>query len=316
VITTPPVPNRPPQVVGSPLGNAVADFTYAFTPDVTDPDGDALNYTLITAPAGMSVDSAGNLTWTPTYAQLGANTVTLRIDDSALFVDLGWVITVDATVPPLSLSLSVSPEVVDVDEPATISLGASGGLGAVTTTLTVDGVEVPLVGGQAQVSSAVFGRHPIVATVSDSAQTETRESYYSVRDPSDSEPPVVQLLVPGSEAVVTAPVEVIGTVNDPNLVAYTLALREKGAGTEQVLASGTTEITAATVGNLDPSLLINGLYDLVLTAEDISGQVSVASATVVIDGDLKVGNFSFTVEDLNVPVSGIPIREIGVRVRF
>jgi len=28
----------------------------------------------------------------------------------------------------------------------------------------------------------------------------------------------------------------------------------------------------------------------------------------VIDGDLKVGNFSFTVEDLNVPVSGIPIR--------
>jgi hypothetical protein len=46
---------------------------YAYTVEVTDPDGDVLNYSLTNAPEGMTINTAtGLITWTATLVQVGA----------------------------------------------------------------------------------------------------------------------------------------------------------------------------------------------------------------------------------------------------
>jgi hypothetical protein len=52
---------------------------YAYLVRATDPDGDPLTYSLVTAPAGMSIDATGLVRWSP--AATGSYPVTIRVDD-------------------------------------------------------------------------------------------------------------------------------------------------------------------------------------------------------------------------------------------
>ena len=55
---------------------------YVYLVETADPDGDPLELILDTAPVGMQIDAATRLiTWTPGPDQLGANLVSLRVDD-------------------------------------------------------------------------------------------------------------------------------------------------------------------------------------------------------------------------------------------
>ncbi len=56
---------------------------FSYTPQVTDEDGDAFAISLQSGPAGMAYDAVARvLTWTPTAANLGRTTVTLKAADS------------------------------------------------------------------------------------------------------------------------------------------------------------------------------------------------------------------------------------------
>ena len=63
----------------------------------------------------------------------------------------------------------------------------------------------------------------------------------------------------------------------------------------------------AVLGQFDPTLLLNGIYDVRLTAEDTSGNVASVTRSYEVDGGAKIGNFTFSFNDLTIPVSGIPI---------
>jgi large repetitive protein len=52
-----------------------------FTASANDPDGDNVTFTLSSGPAGASIDGHGNFDWTPTWAQLGTRTITIRGTD-------------------------------------------------------------------------------------------------------------------------------------------------------------------------------------------------------------------------------------------
>ena len=58
--------------------------------------------------------------------------------------------------------------------------------------------------------------------------------------------------------------------------------------------------------NVDLSLYDNGVYDIVLTVFD-GWETSSDTARILLDSQLKVGNFSFSVQDVSIPVSGIPL---------
>ncbi len=65
-------------------------------------------------------------------------------------------------------------------------------------------------------------------------------------------------------------------------------------------------VTNASLGALDLSTVPNGIYDLVLTARG-GGDETNAIVRVSIDTQLKIGQFSFSEQDLVIPVNGIPL---------
>ncbi|HET9870811.1 MAG TPA: malectin domain-containing carbohydrate-binding protein, partial [bacterium] len=122
-------------------------------------------------------------------------------------------------------------------------------------------------------------------------------------------------------ARVTAPVSVIGTANGnfapapPNRgyqSGWFLELQPLSpAGASAVtLASGTAQVTNGPLGVLDPTLLLNGAYQLELAIVQQDGSNEVAFVNLTLDGDQKVGNFTLSFTDLNVPVSGIPMQVV------
>jgi hypothetical protein len=76
------VPNRPPAFTSIPNLEAFPGHSYRYAAAATDPDGDALGYTLQAGPAGMTIDDkTGLVTWSPNPEQLGTQTVTLMVSD-------------------------------------------------------------------------------------------------------------------------------------------------------------------------------------------------------------------------------------------
>lgn len=79
------------------LENTNLRFTYI----VSDPDKDAVTVTLISGPTGLVVDSAGQLSWTPTYSQSGTYQVIVSLSDGLLAVkDTALVKVTNVNRPP------------------------------------------------------------------------------------------------------------------------------------------------------------------------------------------------------------------------
>jgi len=73
--------NDAPLVSSRPDSTATEDLAYRYTIAATDEEGGALAYALLSGPAGMALSTAGVLSWTPTQADVGRHSVTLRVSD-------------------------------------------------------------------------------------------------------------------------------------------------------------------------------------------------------------------------------------------
>lgn len=126
--------------------------------------------------------------------------------------------------------------------------------------------------------------------------------------------PVVALVSPLDAAIITAPTIVTGVVESAVLQSYTLQYRLKtddDSGAWISLATGAVQVATGPLGAFDPTLLLNGVYELQLTATDIVGRTTETEpVTLVVDRSMKVGHFTLSFNDLTVPVAGIPIQVI------
>jgi hypothetical protein len=80
--------NDAPNVISTPPTLATEDTLYSYIVvgsdvDTNDTAPQSLSYSLITAPAGMTINS-GVISWIPTNAQVGIAPVTVRVTDSAI----------------------------------------------------------------------------------------------------------------------------------------------------------------------------------------------------------------------------------------
>lgn len=123
--------------------------------------------------------------------------------------------------------------------------------------------------------------------------------------PPDTQPPTVGL--EEAALTVTEPTEVVGTAADANLLEWRLEYAPTGTGSYTVVATGTTPVADGVLGQVDPTLMVNGLYDLRLVTTDLAGNASAATIPMVVKGSMKVGHFSVSFVDLQVPVAGLPI---------
>lgn len=92
-----------PVLTSTPATAAAVDLLYLYQPVASDPDGDALYFTLEEAPAGMTIDPAtGRVLWTPSIDQVGAHTVALRVADALQAATVQtWTLVVSSTPPNL-----------------------------------------------------------------------------------------------------------------------------------------------------------------------------------------------------------------------
>ena len=123
----------------------------------------------------------------------------------------------------------------------------------------------------------------------------------------DNTPPTAAITSPADGGTVTGPTPIVGTASDTNFLRYELAIALAGDDNYTLVSEGTTAVTNGTLGTLDPTTLVNDLYTLRLTVFDKGENESVATTTVQVKGDRKVGLFTLTFQDLTVPASGIPL---------
>jgi len=158
--------------------------------------------------------------------------------------------------------------------------------------------------GGAIFSSAAAGSFEVSAT----RGAITGKTTITVVDrTADDAPPLAEITSPAAGSTITGPVDVRGSAADTNLLKYELA--HAPAGTEEftIFASGSAPVSNGVLGKFDPTMLLNDQYTLRLTAYDRGGNQSIAETTVLVDENMKVGNFSLTFTDLQIPLSGIPI---------
>jgi hypothetical protein len=102
-------PNQAPSISGTPGGSVTAGSAYSFTPSATDPDNDALGYTIQSKPAWAAFNtSTGRLSGTPTSAGTFSGIV-ITVSDGSATDSLGpFTITVNAA-PNRAPTISGSP---------------------------------------------------------------------------------------------------------------------------------------------------------------------------------------------------------------
>jgi RHS repeat-associated protein len=120
--------------------------------------------------------------------------------------------------------------------------------------------------------------------------------------------PEVAIASPVDLRVVTAPTDVIGTVKSDRLASWTLSYRAHEETEETVFATGTTPVVNGRLAAFDPTLLLNGGYTIELTATDLNGQIVTHSIDVNVEGQMKIGNFTLSFLDMEIPLSGLPIQ--------
>lgn len=302
--------NDPPTITSSPLAAATVGAPYRYDVHAADIDGDILTYSLTTAPHDMTIDPLGRITWTPASAYLGDAAVQVTVSDGrggSFSQPFTVHVTADTQAPRVNIQLSSNPA--DIGTSVTVIVTATDNVGVTSLTLTNSGVAIPLdPAGQATLDTSTAGGFGLLATARDAAgKTGSASQMLIVRDPHVVGAPIVDLTSPDDTATITAPTPVIGTVEDPNLVSYTLSVAPFGSDTFTDVFTGTTQITNGTLGTFDPTQLQNDTYTLRLTAINTGGLRSTVETTVNVAQNLKLGNFTLSFTDLSVPVSGIPI---------
>ncbi|HWB02367.1 MAG TPA: putative Ig domain-containing protein [Verrucomicrobiales bacterium] len=178
------------------------------------------------------------------------------------------------------------------------------------TAVFTDGTSQNLTGvvtwstGAPRFSSSTAGTFTVTATkgaISGNAEITVMDRV------TDTAAPQAEITSPVSGATITAPTDVLGSAADPNFLKYELSYAPAGTTDFTVITTGSNPVSNGVLGKFDPTTLINDQYTIRLTVYDRGGNESVAERIVQADENLKVGNFSVTYTDLQIPLSGLPI---------
>lgn len=90
------MPNNAPEIISTPVTQAIANYNYTYDVDAYDPDLDTLSYSLLLYPVGMTInETSGLIEWVPTIAQAGNHTVIVMVTDGKLNDIQEYIVNVD-----------------------------------------------------------------------------------------------------------------------------------------------------------------------------------------------------------------------------
>ena len=269
-------PNQPLVFSSTPPATASAGSIFRYDADAPDAD-DAVTYSLVSPPAGTQITpNTGVVTWqTPTTT--GDYSLTVRAtDERGQTADQTFTVTLTTDTSAPVVSIRLTSDVLNPAEDVTVQVVADDDLGVQVVSLTANGSPIVLdAQGRATLSFADPGLVTLLASAADAAGnpgTTTRQ--IRVIDPSDTTDPVITVTSPEPGASVTYLTDIVGSVTDENLEFYEVAYAPAGSEQWTVFHRGTSEIAGGVLGTFDPTLLQNDAYDIRITAQDISGNIS------------------------------------------
>ncbi len=109
--------------MSSPQTEAIVNLQYTYQLNAIDPDGDALSYSLIWAPTGMSIDPVnGLLTWEPTSSDLQEQLVIVEVqDDQGGKETQSWIVDVKDRATGVVTGRVYSREYLSLDEELSVT---------------------------------------------------------------------------------------------------------------------------------------------------------------------------------------------------
>jgi RHS repeat-associated protein len=300
---------------------------YGLAADDGLPGGTLLTqWTVVDGPGEAAFSDTNTLTTTVSFSQVGSYTLRLTADDGEETVSDECFVQIEADPN--------APPTVSAGSDASVMLPEAGGTTAVVLNgetaddglpygtineswSQVDGpasVVFKYRDGAYRAVFAVPGTYTLRFTAEDGRLSAYDDMAVTVREYIPE--PAVAIESPADTEIVSAPTPVIGTVDTPLLAQYELQFRMQDVEQEteedwKVLATGSTAVVSGELGTLDPTLALNGTYELRLTAADLAGRsVTSETVTVVFDGNMKVGMFTLSFRDLSVPLEGVPIEVV------
>jgi RHS repeat-associated protein len=291
----------------------------------------AIAWTYVSGPSTVFFSALNTPVTTVTFTNAGVYTFQLAASDGVLATNDTVTITVlpDLRVPPT----------VTVTSPQNGSIFAvtNGGSANLTLTATATDLDDAVVGVQFFVNGLAVGtdstspytvvasnlppaNYLITAVATDASGLSTTSAPVSAIVYVDSGPPMVQIAEPADSTILTAPSNIIGAATSPILSSWQVRYRLAPNSADQVeiptdsegwvtLSSGSNSIVNAAMGVFDPTLLLNGIYQVQVVASDLRGRTAFSEPiTVIVDRNLKIGQFTISFNDLAVPVPGLPLQ--------
>jgi RHS repeat-associated protein len=303
-------PTVAPALTTTPVTTVTAGTVYHYLVGATD-GPDAFTFSLIQGPAGMTVDpQSGLVTWQPTTADLGAHAVDIRLtNERGAVSDQTFTLTVAPDTTPPSVTVLLSTNVTQPGQAVTIQVSGTDDVAVASFGLSINGTPVTLDASH----SATFtptgpGLLSVVGTATDtSGNVGTTTVTLRVIDPTDTDFPTVAITGPVSGDTVSYLTPITGTVTDPDLEFYTLEYAAAATDQWTQFGGGTAAVVNGVLGTFDPTLLADQDYLIRLTAQDVSGKITIREVPVSVVGLAKPGNFHLSYTDLSVPLAGIPI---------
>ena len=286
-----------------------------------DADGDPIRYRTIDAPHGLFIDVHGRIRWaTSTLTQPGKYAFhVLATDDRGAEEQPipAWIdVVADTQSPIVSIQADRSPT--RTTWVTTFYVDAADISGIASRSLSYrrlvngqpDGDERPIAVNASGLGQHRFdqaGIYRLTARARDTFGNEgTSQLDLAVGDGSAA--PKVLFESPVPYASISEPTAIVGSIQDSDLVSWTLVVTTRDGEVLRTIATGTNPIpSGSTLGWIDTTLLPTGSLQLVLKGTDLSGQSEEAVLPIQVTGMLKLGNARMTFTDATIPVAGIPI---------
>lgn len=189
--------NAPPAITSIPPTEAFQGVAYTYSVAAADPFGRPLTYSLVSFPAGMTIDAAsGVITWTPTDLQLGLQSVSIQVtnDHGGAALQAYDIVVTDGTpnLPPVINSVAPVQATVGVEYQYAVQAADPEGLAlhyelrAFPAGMTIDAAGVI----HWTPADPDVGTHPVTVAALDPAGKAALQSFLLAALPPNHDPTI------------------------------------------------------------------------------------------------------------------------------
>jgi len=266
-------------------------------------------------PIGVDTSAPYGITWSGVTG--GKYLIQAIVTDTAGRVGISGTVSNFVNTPPLAKADEVTVAINSANNPVIVlpndtdadghTLSVTGNSSAAHGTVVRSGNTFTYTP-----QSGYVGKDSFTYTVSD-GNGGTAVGTVIIKIPPSTIPgmPVASITAPTDGTRITSPTNIVGTAQSTYLDYYELQIRPAGDESAPwvTFATGTTSVTSGTLGTLNPTMMLNGIYEIQLVVVDLVGQSQTSfPVTIALTDKLKIGHFTISFTDLQIPVSGLPIK--------